>query len=461
MQETKNSRRIIVILFIGVLMGALDISIVGPAIPSIEQALDVESRVLGWIFSIYVLFNLVGVSLFARLSDIYGRRPVYILSLSIFGAGSLVVSLSCSFTMLLAGRAIQGFGASGIFPVASAVVGDVFPKEKRGRILGLIGAVFGLAFLIGPIIAGILLKYFSWTALFLINIPIAIGLILASYRYLPRTRVKARGHFDWKGILTLGLLLGSFTYAINNLDSEKFMQSLQSIKVLPFLIGSVVFLGLTLFIEKNADSPVIKLTYLRNRQFVLAGIIAVSTGIVQASFVFMPDFAVGVFNVSSSEASFMLVPLVLATAVGSPVFGRLIDAYGSRIMIIIALLLAGTGFYVLHSVENSRIVFYSSGVLVGLGLSVLSGSSLRYIMLNEAPAADRAITQGMLTIFISFGRITGASLVGVFTAKASGAEGFRNVFLYQSLLLVVIFLAAFFLKSHAAEKQLNPANQPD
>ena len=448
-----SDRKILVILFTGVLMGALDIAIVGPAIPSIETALNVDPRVLGWIFSIYVLFNLVGVSFFARLSDIYGRRNIYILSLILFGLGSIVVSLSGDYTTLLIGRAIQGFGASGIFPVASAVVGDIFPKEKRGRILGLIGAVFGLAFLAGPIIAGVLLKFFSWTSLFLINIPIVIVLIVASYRYLPQTKVQESGLFDWKGLLTLGLLLASFTYGINNLEAEHFFQSLLSPRVFPFLMATLVLLVVNFFIERSARNPVIKLSYLQNRQFVLAATIAMATGILQSSFVFIPTFAVGIFEINASEASFMLVPLVLATALGSPVFGRLIDIYGSRLIIILGLILAGAGFFLLHSVEESRLLFYASGVLIGLGLSVLSGSSLRYIMLNEATAVDRAVTQGMLTIFISLGQLTGASLIGVIIAQASDMSGYRNVFLYQALLLILILISAFFLKSHAEEKQ--------
>ncbi len=450
----KNSdKTILAILFTGVLIGALDIAIVGPAIPSIETTLNVEPRVLGWIFSIYVLFNLVGVSFFARLSDIFGRRNIYIVSLLLFGLGSIVVSFSRDYTALLLGRAIQGFGASGIFPVASAVVGDIFPKEKRGRILGLIGAVFGLAFLIGPIIAGVLLKYFEWTSLFLINIPIVIILIAASFKYLPQTKVQASGLFDWKGILTLGLLLATFTYGINNLESENFFQSMLSLRVLPFLAASFVFLVLNFFIERSADNPVIKLSYLKNRQFVLAGTIAIATGILQSSFVFIPNFAVGVFEINTSEASFMLVPLVLATAFGSPVFGRLIDLYGSRLIIILGLILAGVGFFLLHRVIESKILFYVSGALIGLGLSVLSGSSLRYIMLNEASAVDRAVTQGMLTIFISLGQLTGASLIGVIIAQASDMTGYRNVFLYQAILLILILASAFFLKSHAREKQ--------
>jgi MFS family permease len=120
MVKNSSDKKILAILFTGVLMGALDIAIVGPAIPSIEITLSVDPRLLGWIFSIYVLFNLVGVSFFARLSDIYGRRNIYIVSLMLFGLGSVVVSISGDYTALLSGRAIQGLGASGIFPVASA-----------------------------------------------------------------------------------------------------------------------------------------------------------------------------------------------------------------------------------------------------------------------------------------------------------------------------------------------------
>lgn len=449
--EKKENRRILAVLFTGVLMGALDISIVGPAIPSIEGALEIDARLVGWIFSIYVLFNLVGISLFARLSDIFGRRSIYGLSLLIFGAGSLIVSLSGNFNILLIGRAIQGFGASGIFPVASAVIGDIFPPEKRGRMLGIIGAVFGIAFIIGPVIAGIVLSYFKWNALFLINLPIVAVLIFASQRVLPSVRIESTGALDWKGLLTLGLMLAFFTYGINHIAGDRFLESMGSIKVLPFLILSILLLGINLIIEKRAESPIIRLDYLRNRQFVIAGIIAVSTGLLQASFVFIPSFAVGAFDVNSSVASFMLVPLVLATAVGSPVFGRLIDAYGSRLIIILGLILSASGFYLLHTVGGSRVLFYVSGVLIGLGLSVLSGSSLRYIMLNETSSSDRAVTQGMLTIFISLGQLTGASLIGVIIARVQGVQGYRDVFLYQSIMIGLILIIAFFLKSHVKE----------
>jgi MFS family permease len=335
------------------------------------------------------------------------------------------------------------------------VVGDIFPPEKRGRVLGLIGAVFGLAFLIGPIFAGILLKFFEWSVLFLINIPIAIVLILFSTRYIPQTKVETAGLFDWKGILSLGLMLAAFTFGINQIDSADFLSSLVSARVLPFLIAALLLFIATFQIEKKAENPIIKLTYFNNRQILIAGTIAIATGILQSSFVFIPNFAVGSFLVEASEASFMLVPLVLATAIGSPVFGRLIDSYGSKIIILLGLVLSASGFYLLQLSMESRLIFYLAGALIGLGLSVLSGSSLRYIMLNETSLIDRAVTQGMLTIFISLGQLTGASLIGVIIAQSTGTEGYEKVFLYQSILLLLVIAIALLLKNKQSEIALN------
>src|SRR5512137_1275402 len=176
--NTRN--RVLMVLFLGVLMGALDIAIVAPALPSIQKFFGVGDRLLTWTFSIYVLFNLIGTPLMAKLSDTYGRRSVYVLDVTLFALGSLIVALSPQnmFSVVLVGRALQGLGAGGIFPVASAVIGDTFPIEKRGSALGLIGAVFGLAFLIGPILGGVLLGLFGWRSLFLVNLPIAAVVIV-------------------------------------------------------------------------------------------------------------------------------------------------------------------------------------------------------------------------------------------------------------------------------------------
>jgi EmrB/QacA subfamily drug resistance transporter len=450
----KKNNRILALLFIGVLMGALDISIVGPAIPAIEQSINVDKKLMSWVFSIYVLANLVGISLMAKLSDLYGRRSIYILAILIFALGSLVVALSHNLTVLLTGRAIQGFGASGIFPVASAVVGDIYPPEKRGRALGLIGAVFGLAFIMGPVIAGVILKFFVWNDLFYINLPIAIIVIFFSHKLLPSKPVVSKSTFDWKGILIMGTSLSLFTYGINRIDSNSFIESLFSVEVLPFLIFSVVSLFGLIIIEKRAFAPVLNIALFKVKQIRITGLISIGTGVFQASFIFLPSMAIVFFGVSTASASFMLLPLVIATAIGSPVSGRLLDKYGSRALIVTGLMLAMIGFVILGSIESGKIFFYAGGVFLGFGFSILSGSALRYIMLNEVSATERASSQGIITIFISIGQMLGAALIGaIIASNAETTLGYKQVFIIISIVASVLLFSGLFLKSRKKELQ--------
>ncbi|MCX6307770.1 MAG: MFS transporter [Bacteroidia bacterium] len=433
--EKNKTRGIMPLLFVGVLMGALDISIVGPAIPSIEKLLKISTQYSSWIFSIYVLFNLVGISLFARLSDIYGRRKIYIISILIFASGSLVVAITNTYDYLLLGRAIQGFGVSGIFPVASAVIGDLYPKEKRGQLLGLLGAVFGIAFMIGPLMAGIILNYFSWNVLFLINLPISAGLVYYSAKLLPNYIVSNSAKIDWKGIIFLGLFLAGFTFSINNLRLGE-ASGFEDKWIVMASILSLVSLILLLITERRNPNPIIKLGFFKNPTILITGIIAMVSGLVQACFVFIPKYSVLT----------LLIPFVLATAVGSPIFGKLIDKYGVKPILIIGIVLNLIGFSILTLSGNSILLYYTSGVFIGLGLSVLAGSSVRYIMLNVTKPEDRATSQGMLTIFTSSGQLIGSAVFGLILGSVVTINPFKYVFLTASLALFVVLFLAFMLR---------------
>jgi len=446
----KKETKLLVLLFFGVLIGALDISIVGPAIPSIEETLHVNEKDLSWVFSIYVLFSLVGISIMAKLSDLFGRRWIYILALGIFGIGSLIVSLSSDINWLLAGRAVQGFGASGIFPVASAVIGDVFPVEKRGRALGLIGAVFGLAFIMGPFIAGFILMYFSWNTLFVINIPIVIALMIFSSFLVPANRFKGTERPDIEGIIMMTIILGTFTLGINMVDADNLVKSLTTWPILPLLLVVIILIPLMLMMEFYNKAPVFNVRLFRSTQIRLVGFIALGLGLFQSAIVFLPSMAVGSFGVDPSRASFMLLPVVLLTAIGSPVNGRLIDKLGSRIVIVTGLTLSTVALYLLSQVQENLTFFYAGGALLGLGLSMRA--ALNYIMLNEAGPAERASTQGILIIFISLGQITGAAIFGVMTSSEWGKEpGFSFSFLGMAGVAALLTLSAIFLKSRSKE----------
>jgi MFS family permease len=449
MSNGKNTR-ILILLFVGVLMGALDISIVGPAIPSIEKTIPIAQRDLSWIFSIYVLFNLVGISLMARLSDWYGRRLLYMISVAIFGIGSLVVVFSHDISLLLTGRAIQGFGSSGIFPVALAVIGDVFPVEKRGRSLGLIGAVFGIAFILGPFIAGFILMYFKWNALFMINLPIAVLIILFSYFLLPSKKIENPKGFDWPGIIMMGIILSCFTLAINLIQPDSFLVSVTSWPVLPLFIAVAILTIFLLQIERSQHEPVLNVHLFSIRQVRLVGFIAVGVGLFQSAMVFLPTHAVLIFGADPSTASFMLLPVVIASAIGSPVSGRLVDRIGSRIIIFSGLVISTVGLFILGLVIKNVLIFYIGEALLGLGLAMRA--SLNYIILNEVSPRERASTQGMLIIFVSVGQLMGAALAGSLVSPDSHeTSGFGTMYFIMCILSFVLVFCTVFLKTRKKE----------
>ncbi len=439
-----------ILLFVGVLMSALDISVVGPSIPAIEKTMHLDGHNISWIFSIYLLFYLFGIPILSKLSDIQGRRLIYILSLIIFAFGSCVVSISDDLRILLAGRAIQGFGASGIFPVAAATIGDVYPVEKRGRALGTLGAVFGIAFIIGPILAGTILHYSTWNAIFLINLPLAFILIIFAIFLLPGKPRGSKPSFNWKGILMLVMVLSAFSLALNNLDTNLPLKSLFSWKVLPFILLVVIVLPLLIRHEQTQKNPFISVELFHSKQLRLVGIIAFGLGLFQSSIVFIPKLAAQLFGVSPSKASFMLIPLVLATAIISPISGRMLEVIGSRLIIFTGLLTVVVSLILFSFLSKNTYVFYIASACLGLGLSIRA--SLKYALLNETDPTERASALGMLMVLIAVGELTGAALIGVIISGSKGsAAGFAYAFLLLIFLTATLVILSLFLKNRKIE----------
>jgi len=424
-----SPRTVLALLFVGVLVAALDIAIVGPALPAIGDTYGVGSRLLSWVFSVYVLFYVVGAPLLAKLSDRIGRRGVFAQSLGLFAVGSLLVAAAPTFEVLLVGRAIQAFGAGGIFPVASAVIAETVPEERRGRTLGLIGAVFGLAFLLGPLLGGLLLRW-SWRWLFLVNVPIAAVLIVAGLRRLPSDAAARPRAFDAAGAATLALALAGAVWSLSQVDAPNLPASLASIRIWPVLVVAILAAAAFWIVEKRAADPVLHPDLFRSRQLRVVGAIALAAGIVEAGMVFLPEIAVLGFGVSSSAASLMMLPLVLTLAVGAPIAGQLLDRNGARPVIQSGLMLTIIGLALYAWLPLNLAGFYAAGAAIGFGLSALLGAPLRYVTLQEAGPERRGAGQGLLTLCVSVGQLLGAAIVGgIVGSSATELGGYRHALL--------------------------------
>jgi MFS family permease len=450
-----RERAILAVLFVGVLLAALDIAIVGPALPAIRDALAVEARWLPAVFSVYVLFYVIGTPLLAKRSDRRGRRRVYVESLALFGVGSLVAAAAWSLPMLLAGRAIQAFGAGGLLPVAAAVIAETVPLERRGRTLGLIGAVFGVAFLLGPLLGGLLLRS-SWRWLFLVNVPVVLALMAVSARLLPQALGREQRRFDALGAVLLAIVLAALVAGIGQLDTTSLAASLQSLRVWPCFALIAIGVPLLWSVEKRAADPVLSPALLESPQLRVVGAIAIAVGGVEAGMVFLPDIAVLNFGVDAATASLTMLPLVLTLGIGAPLAGWLLDRIGPRTVVQIGLALTVAGLLLFALLPLDWTNFYASGALVGFGMSALLGAPLRYIALQEAGESRRGAGQGFLTLCVSLGQLVGAAMIGGVVGSASDAlPGYR-----QSLLTVAIVCALALVLSVALRGRVMARREP-
>jgi MFS family permease len=369
---------------------------------------------------------------------------VFLESLAVFAAGSVLAAAAWSFPVLLVGRAIQAFGAGGLLPVAAAVIAETVPLERRGRTLGLIGAVFGIAFLLGPLLGALLLDS-SWRWLFVVNVPVALALIGAAARLLPSTGRAETTEFDLLGSAVLAVVLAAAVVGIGQIDTTAPAAGLQSWSVWPCFALLALGLPLLWAVEKRAADPVLPPALLRSPQLRVVGAIAIAVGTVEAGMVFLPDMAVLNFGIDAASASLTMLPLVLTLAVGAPLAGWLLDHIGPRTVVQLGLALTVSGLLLFALLPLDWRNFYLSGALVGFGMSALLGAPLRYIALHEAGAERRGAGQGLLTLCVSVGQLVGAALIGGVVGSASNAlPGYRH-----SLLTVAVACALALVLSAA------------
>jgi len=446
-----NSRKVLFVLFAGIFVVAFDIAITGPALPGIQEEFSITKRLISWVIGVYVFFNLAGTPVITKLSDIYGKKTLFLISLLIFLSGSLVVSFSNSFNMLLFGRAVQGLGGGCILPIASAMIGDYFPFNKRGKILGLSGGIFGLAFICGPLFSGIVLSRFNWNYLYMITILPGIFIFILGVVALPSAVRRKKSRIDWTGLYLLCISLGLFAYGINKLDFYQITLSLKQGALFYILVSIFLFAGFILY-QTRTRIPLVRIGLFKSRQVILACIIAFGTGVFQASFLFIPDMIVDEFLVDPSKASFMILPFMIAYVIGSPLSGRLVDKSGTRIIVIISLIIVAGGSILFAISNHSLISLIIAEILFGFGLSALVSSSLRYIILKESASSERTITQGMLNVCMNFGQLSGASMIGAIIASAeTSTAGYHISYHIITIFAVVMMVHGFFLKSKLKE----------
>ena len=435
MIDSKRRNIILVLFLIGVFMGSLDTGIIGPVLPSIEQTYHLTSRESSWIFTLFVITFMVGSPVMAKFSDFYGRKKIFIMDVLLFGIGSALIAFSFSIESIFLGRIIQGFGCGGLFPVAGAFVGDAFPLEERGKALGILGSVFGISAIGGPLVGAALIPY-GWNWCFTINIPISIFLIVLAHYILPKAENTKKMKIDYLGFIILLMLSACLAYGLNQIDSNNFIK-----------------------VEMNASESIVPIHMFKNTEIAISCLITLTYGIIYSSVIFIPSMVILSMNVTDQVASLLLIPILGANALAAPVIGKFLDSAGSRKIMNIGTILLAIGLVLIAVNPSNMILFIFSGCLIGIGLVTLIGAPLRYVVLSETKPYERGAGQAIVNMLSSAGQLIGGALIGGIIASFSGILGYQISLILAMVVSIISFILTLQLKNRNEQIKVMKLNQ--
>lgn len=436
--------RILAVIFAGAILIAIDGSTISPILESIQKSFNVSESVITWIFNIEILFLLLSTPIMAKLSDRYGRRNIYVLNAVIFLIGTLTVTFSQSFEMLLIGRALQGVGAV-LSVLAITIIGDYF-DETRGTILGAFGVIIALVYALGPAISGFLVSY-NWQWIFAVNIPVAAIVVFLGYHLLPvsKTTDKYAG-FDWKGMIFLGIAIASLAYFIFNLSGQS-SATLQYFLLGIFAVALVIFT----FVERKALEPIIPINLLKRRDTLIASIVTLVGYLAMAGTYYFSTFASMAFQLNYSMAAYMILPMTVASLITTPVVGKLLDKVGAKPIMVVGGAITAVGMIILSYASNIYLFSFSL-VLIGIGNASIVGNALYYIFLDETGKSERASGQALLNILLNTGSLLGGAVIAsALDFSATGTASFRHVYLYLAVIYVILTIISLGLRGRLSE----------
>lgn len=427
MAQKKNTTLILLLFLLGIFMGAIDNGIVSPAREIIQNSFDVSKSVGAWMITIYTLVYAVSMPISSKLSDILGRKKMYIFGIAVFGMGSALCGFSNfygNFTFLLIARVIQAIGAGGILPIATTVIGQSFPPEKRGTALGMVGAVYGVATIVGPTLGSTIIDIAGqdhWGFIFFINVPICIVTLFLS-RAMEESKKTVVNKLDVPGALILGTMIASLLYALTNLDFFDVADSLQQQNVFPFLLAFLVLIPVFIFVEKRAEDPVLSIKYFKNREIVTIFIIAFVVGIGMMGMVYMPQFAENTLKLKSGSGGYLVTLLALFSGVASPLSGKLLDKKGAKLVLILGFSCTVAGTIVLGLIAAKSCTFIT--VLIGIafmgfGVGFTMGPPLNYLILGAVKEEEGATAMATMSLIRSIGVTISPGFMIGFIVEAS------------------------------------------
>jgi EmrB/QacA subfamily drug resistance transporter len=412
-------------VMLGLFLGALDQTIVGPALPTIVTQLA-GNDVYVWAVTIYLLTSTISVPFWGKLSDLYGRKPMFMIGIIIFLVGSALSGLSQNMTQLIAFRGLQGIGAGSLFPIALAVIGDLFSPAERGKYQGLFGAVFGIAFIVGPLVGGFLTEQVSWHWIFYVNIPIGLVSLFFIFRLLPTVKnPRATRNFDILGgvIFTIatGFLLVGLTQKGQTNPTTHALNAWTDPTVGGFILIALIGIALFIWAESRAKEAIVPLQLFRNRTYAAS---MVATFFAAFAFfgaiIFLPRWFQIVQGYSPTNSGLAALPLMVGLIFSSIASGLIVARTGRyKWLTVGAIILMAISTLLMTQLRAETPVgivwlwMFIAGLGVGPTFAVFT-----LIVQNAVPFNMLGVATSNLTFFRQIGGTVALAIVGTLFASS-------------------------------------------